>query len=427
MRSKWVIAFKCKKCGAFLDPSIDDLVYICPYCGYPNPVIGRINTEHIYIVPSKYDLDSIRHDFINALKKIRSLKKIVHRLHIRRILGYYLPLWFIDVEYYGRITFIKYSLRGRQIVEKDVSDKLSTYIVGHQFFTEKGVDQLFNHYLKTKPSTYRLSEKNISEWFREGMRILSIDVDREHLYALLKHPIVSRVVKKRYVKPGYEVKYIDVDIDIVSEPYIVYLPVWIIYFEYNRASYYAVVSGWDGEIIYYTRPTTTIDIVVDSAKIFAMVFLIVSYIFLIYTMPYIVFKVMEQSLITTILLLGITGIMVSIFMYYRFPHSEFIFKVIGEETAALAQYVMVIPKYGEIRASYVLVVAIVMSSIVLAQVILLLATLILYTLFTILYWLTPILLSLWLFLLTMSLFMYLVFKLIDLGSKAFRPTRIVKR
>ncbi len=278
---EWIEEFRCSRCGAPLDPSPDTLLIVCKYCGYPNPVVGNIGYGNVYVVPSRFDDDSI----------VKHVEKKIGSGVIVEVRGYYLPYWVFKVYYKARVS---YQSALKREVEKKVSGELTEYVFGRKHIDYQGIEELYEHYIKTSPEKKLMSESKIEEWFKKGMEVLSVDIDYSVVENLVEHKVVSTILRKEKTLRRVRVENIDLKFNIVSKPVLVYLPVWYISFRRGGATYNLVVAGWDGEIVYGIHSISSKDILVDSFKLLGLIIAINLYLVLMYSNPVVLSILIEQ-------------------------------------------------------------------------------------------------------------------------------------
>ncbi len=280
----------CKRCGASLNPSPDTIIAICPYCGYPNPVVGLTSLRDIYIVPSKYDEHSIRHTLFEKLSEKRIYRRIRRRLGIRRIIGRYVPLWVTRVRYRATLKVAYVGLEHREEV-KEVEDELFTFVRGRRHIVYPGIEELFNHYKRTRPRAYPLYRIDIKMWKKEGIELLNIDVDKGNIDNIIRQKIIAALV--RSVGKGRVITDMSYDLEYIGEPIVILLPLWLVYYTFRGSIYYFIVAGWDGEIIGGIRPSFLLDKLVSSAKIVLFAQLVALYLALAIVIPFFIMALIK--------------------------------------------------------------------------------------------------------------------------------------
>jgi len=277
-----VTSYKCGRCGALLEASPDTLLTICRYCGYPNPVIGNIKRESIYIVPSRFDEDTI-------VKHVETR----YRERVVNVEGYYIPIWVYDASIVGEIEYRsiysrKYSEEsGDKASEKySFETRYSLHISGCRDRDFPGLNEVYQHYLVTKPSTTKLMDLEQGDWHRKGLKILSPSVDPIVLERLSEERITLDVLKDldRYLLK--KVSKLDVDIAGVSEPTLLYLPVWVVVCRRKGRVRQMILSGWDGELVYEWRHMGLPDLLKDTLKYVGIMAVITMFLLNSFLIPY---------------------------------------------------------------------------------------------------------------------------------------------
>ncbi len=285
--AEWVSELRCSRCGAPLDATPDSPLTICRYCGYPNPVVGNTDPGNIYIVASELDEHSVRRAFYEKyVYRDPDLSLVRHSIEVVHIEGYYYPLWVAHVRGKATVTLMRTAR-----IEEETREKKIVFIDRYEYMDGRmhtgvpGLDALFEHFLATKPGARRLASLSVEEWRREGIVLLGPDTSEEYAENGIKERIVHRVVKEA----GYSVGDVDVEIKLVDRPFLVLLPVWIVYYRYRGTIYYAVIAGWSGERVHGVEPNTLPRMLFNGLAMIAYSLLIGLYAATMYFIPIIAF------------------------------------------------------------------------------------------------------------------------------------------
>ena len=273
----WIEAFKCSRCGAPLDVSPDTLLVVCKYCGYPNPVIGNIRVGLVYVVPSRFDEDSI----------VKHVKKRIRGALITSVKGYYVPYWFFNTSYTGNVEYVPLlSIKGVKTRKKAVKDVRLNYVFGRRHVDFPGIHELAEHYMRTNPETRRLDELEISSWARKGMEMLNVDMDYNIVELLTQSSVVTSILKREKLFSMKRIVKLEVNTEMIGQPRLVFLPMWIIKYRVGGSVNTVVVSGWDGEIVYGEYTISYRDILLDTLKLIGVAIAIVLYMVISFLIPY---------------------------------------------------------------------------------------------------------------------------------------------
>ncbi len=417
-KTEWIEVFQCSRCGASLNPSIDSVVAICPYCGYPNPVIGTVETKDIFIVPSKIDVRGARKYFYEYVRRDRDLRMISKKIEIAGINGYYIPLWVVRASYKGVVRAKSISrFKPQATVSKNIYGEAIAYTLARRHVTVPFLDEAFKRYLATKPKAYRLDRLSIKEWMEEGIELFITDTDKSAIYPLIKRRIVRSVINS--LGKGYEVISADVDIEYIGEPILLLLPIWIIYYRVYGTIYYAVLTGWDGYRVGGIEPNTVLHVALNTLLMIGLAIVTSLYTALIYVMPYYLIEYMVGYEIYVGLAVISLIIFFGLYKFLALLASLGILQRLGQATFSIPRSLLVprgrdeegapiIPPPIVIGGSASLYGAFVSFTIMVAR-------------------LAPLILPIILFIASGGLFIVLLEKIYSVGERIFSPVRAERR
>ncbi len=259
---------KCRRCGAPLDASPEDIIIVCPYCGFPNSfdeIFGESNTFFVESLPEK---EVIRR-FRERMKKDRDFTGARDKISIVKVEGFYIPLWFGRVKATGYVRYEVYEKRGsekrRVIRHRKFSETLvvcasgrrSVYDVALEELTrkmERGYISLedLKQTLSSKIEIKPLKELGVEEW--EGLKLdfLNTEFGRKRAEEILLDR-ASDKAKELYVPEDNEVLSFSFSGEVEDFALVSY-PVWRIYYDFEGGTYFVAYDGHTGKEIVALEP-----------------------------------------------------------------------------------------------------------------------------------------------------------------------------
>lgn len=252
------IQFKCNICGASLNVSPEDIVFVCKYCGGLNPVSGIIRGEDFYIVPS-VDEDTVINEFWRRVRGDLDLRKMEGRIRIKSIQGWYVPFWISRVEVDGVVIYTKEVYSGKRVrtIEKKekFSETLDMYIVGRRQVRNIGVNELVKTYLRHGIKTVGVQDLDEKWWRSNKLSFLNVEFNREEAVTMIREEAVD-ILRRRWEETAHEIKFFKAEIKSMERPKLILLPLWEAIYEYEGSLYFAYHEGWRGSSLVFSEPMT---------------------------------------------------------------------------------------------------------------------------------------------------------------------------
>lgn len=261
-------ALKCRRCGAPLDASPEDIILVCPYCGFPNSfdeIFGESSTFFVKSLPEK----EIVRRFWERMRKDRDFTGARDKISIVKVEGFHIPLWFGRVKARGYVRYEVYERRGnerRKVVRHRefsealivcVSGRKSVYDVVLEELTrkmEKGYISLkdLKQTLASKIEIKPLKELDVEEW--EGLKLdfLNTEFGRKRAEEILLDR-ASDKAKELYVPEENELLGFSFSGE-VEDFALVFYPVWRIYYDFEGGTYFVAYDGFSGREIVALEP-----------------------------------------------------------------------------------------------------------------------------------------------------------------------------
>ncbi len=259
---------KCKKCGAPLDVSPEDIIIVCPYCGFPNSfdeIFGESNTFFAESLPEK----EIMRKFWNRMEKDRDFTGSRDKIGIAKVEGFYIPLWFGKVKVRGYVRYVVYEKEGndnkkvvryRRFSETLIvctSGRRSVYDVALEELTRKmekayisfkDLRQTLASKIKIKP----LKELDVEEWENLKLEFLNTEFGRKRAREILLDRASDRA-KELYVPEDNELLSFSFEGE-VEDFALVFYPVWRVYYDFEGGTYFVAYDGHKGREITALEP-----------------------------------------------------------------------------------------------------------------------------------------------------------------------------
>ena len=266
-------AYKCERCGAPLEVTPETIVAVCPYCGFPNHITGKLRTEEMFLVPS-LNKNQIAEAFWRNVERDFDLRRIRDSIQVVDIEGHYAPYWVGEVHVEGDVD---YTVREEECetytdsqgetetrchtVEKHYHDRVyeTLELIGsaRRQVESFGVDDVIRHYSKTRPSGTRLLDVKEDQWERLKLEILNTEMDEEQAKLMMKEDAID-VIRNRYSSKADRIDRFDVKADEPRNVRLLLLPMWTVYYRFENSIYHSVFAGWDGKRVASTEPMSTL-------------------------------------------------------------------------------------------------------------------------------------------------------------------------
>ncbi|NJF24898.1 hypothetical protein [Thermococcus sp. Bubb.Bath] len=259
---------KCEHCGASLEVTPEDIIVVCPYCGYPNAYDKIFAEENVFFVdglPKK----EILHSFNERVRRDKDFRGIRGKIHVVKVEGVYVPLWFGRVSGRGYIRFVVYEKKGdkKRLVTKHqefkdesivcISGRRGVYDIAVETLAEKFVRTYFGFKNLKDNLRYMINPLSIrsltpEKWEELELEFLNTDFKAEEAKLALLD-MASDLAKKKHVPSDGEVKGFRFEGE-VEETAIVFYPLWKVYYEFDGGTYFVAYDGRTGKEILAVEP-----------------------------------------------------------------------------------------------------------------------------------------------------------------------------
>ncbi|WP_461866872.1 TFIIB-type zinc ribbon-containing protein [Thermococcus sp.] len=261
-------ALKCKKCGAPLDVSPEDIIVVCPYCGFPNSFDEIFGESNTFFVESLSEKEIVK-KFWERMRKDRDFTGSRDKISIVKVEGFYIPLWFGKVKARGYVRYEVYEKRrGKKekvLKHRKFNDTLivcssgrrSVYDVALEELTRKmekshiflkDLKQTLASKIKIKP----LKELDVEEWESLKLDFLNTEFGRKRAEEILLDRASDRA-KELYVPEDNELLSFSFEGE-VEDFALVFYPVWRIYYDFGGGTYFVAYDGFNGREIVALEP-----------------------------------------------------------------------------------------------------------------------------------------------------------------------------
>jgi len=251
-------AYICSYCGAPLDVTPETIVAICSYCGKPTVINGLVSVEDIHIVPA-LSRDSIEKVFKDTIERDFDLRRIKNDIEIHNIIGTYVPIWVSKVHLKGKVSFYRYksSDKGRKKVYKvEVIDEVRNVpIVARRQVSPLGTSELLELLSKKGVDSKRLINIGIDEWKRIRLEVLNTEYDKKSALERIQEDSLD-YLREEFKEKSDGIDGFHVNVLEVSEPKLLLVPLWRVYYSYKDSIYQVIYAGWNGELLVKTEPVT---------------------------------------------------------------------------------------------------------------------------------------------------------------------------
>ncbi|MCQ2482433.1 MAG: hypothetical protein MJ153_02960 [Clostridia bacterium] len=244
----------CNSCGAQIVTDLNTSATMCPFCGSPALIIGRLTRkfEPDYIIPFRYGKEEAKKTFLKWAKQIKFIPSdFTSKEHIEKITGIYIPFWLtdaectMDIEATGHIAMMDNNI-AQFLINR-------TCKVGFDMIPFDGSKKWDDTLMEAiEPFNYR-----DMQLFSEGQGYLNgFMAERYDIpHIRMSKRIVGRV--RRYVREEFrnitkEYDKLDIGMDnsLVDQLKFYYClaPVWFVNYEYEGETYQFVMNGQTGKV-----------------------------------------------------------------------------------------------------------------------------------------------------------------------------------
>ncbi len=244
----------CNSCGAQIVADLNTSATMCPFCGSPALIIGRLSRkfEPDYIIPFRYGKEEAKKTFLKWARQIKfTPSDFTSKENIEKITGIYIPFWLTDAECTMDIEATGHmAMMDNTIAQFLINRTCKMNFDMIPFDGSKKWDDTLMEAIE--PFNYR-----DMQLFSEGQGYLSgFMAERYDIpHIRMSKRIVGRV--RRYVREEFrnitkEYDKLDIGMDnsLVDQLKFYYClaPVWFVNYEYEGETYRFVMNGQTGKV-----------------------------------------------------------------------------------------------------------------------------------------------------------------------------------
>ncbi|WP_258084607.1 zinc ribbon domain-containing protein [Thermococcus thermotolerans] len=260
---------RCERCGAPLDVTPEDIIVVCPYCGYPNSYDKIFTEKNVFFVESLPKKEILRL-FWERVGQDRDYIGLRGKVEIAKIEGFYVPLWFGKVEGHGYVRFVDYEKEGnkkkRVVRYREFEDnplvcvpaRRGVYDIAVEtlakkferagYITFKEIKNTLKYMMEPKP----IAELTPSRWESLELEFLNTDFGKEQAkLALLDR--ASDLAKEKHVPKDTEIKSFGFGGE-VEDFALVFYPLWKVYYDIEGGTYFVAYDGHKGKEVLALEP-----------------------------------------------------------------------------------------------------------------------------------------------------------------------------
>lgn len=261
--------FKCEHCGAPLDVTPEDIIIVCPYCGYPNAYDKVFTEKNVFFVESLPKKEILRR-FQERVQKDPDYRGIRGKIKVVKVEGYYVPLWLGIVEGRGNMRYIIYEKEGnntkavvkfkkfemeslvcvpaRRNVYDLAVEELALKFERYGYLSFKRIEDTLKYMMDVRPIGSLTPEK----WESLELAFLNADFGKQYAKMALSDR-ASDVAKERRVPEDVELKFFKFEGD-VKEIALVFYPLWKVYYDVEGGTYFVAYDGHYGKEVLAVEP-----------------------------------------------------------------------------------------------------------------------------------------------------------------------------
>lgn len=271
MESEYV----CSYCGAPLEVTPETIIAICSYCGKPKVISGIVSVEDVYIMPA-LDRFSIEKIFKETIERDFDLRRIKKEIEIHNSVGTYVPIWVSKVHLKGKVSYYRYKSedKGRKKVYKvEVVDEVRNVpIVARRQIVPLGTNELLNLISNRELSPKRLIDVSVEEWREIKLEVLNTEYDKRSALERIQEDSLDRL-REDFKRRSDGIDGFQVEVVSLSDPKLLLVPIWRVYYSYKDSVYQIIYTGWNGELLIKTEPVTVIRRVAYILGSIALIFI----------------------------------------------------------------------------------------------------------------------------------------------------------
>lgn len=252
--------YHCKNCGAILITEAETTATTCSFCGAGVVLGDRLSGDMApaKVIPFTVSKEEAMDAFRKWCKKGRLTPKgFMTADRIKKITGIYVPFWLYDLNSKAEVSAIGTTVRkytsGDYIYTEtkyyDIYRNINLdYIKVPVDASEKMNDELMD---KLEPYNYN-SLKDFKTPYLAGYIAEKYNYNYKELLPRVKSKIENYIESyigstiKGYSSVSYKNKQININ---QKQAYYTLLPVWMLYYDYNKSEYTFAMNGQTGKIV----------------------------------------------------------------------------------------------------------------------------------------------------------------------------------
>ncbi|EEB74112.1 zinc ribbon domain-containing protein [Thermococcus sp. AM4] len=260
---------RCEHCGAPLDVTPEDVIVVCPYCGYPNSYDRIFTEKNVFFVESLPKKEILRL-FWERVRRDRDYLGLRGKIEVAKVEGFYVPLWFGRVKGRGYVRYVdkiregnktKRVVRSREFREESVVcvparrgvydiavEALAEKFERGGYLTFKKIEDALRYMMDVRPISKLTPEK----WEELEPEFLNTDFGREQAKAALLDRASDRA-KEIHAPGDTEVKAFGFGGE-VEEVALVFYPLWKVYYDIGGGTYFIAYDGHKGREVLALEP-----------------------------------------------------------------------------------------------------------------------------------------------------------------------------
>ncbi|NJE60902.1 hypothetical protein E3E51_03940 [Thermococcus sp. 21S7] len=260
---------RCERCGAPLETTPEDVIVVCPYCGYPNSYDRIFTEKNVFFVESLPKKEILRL-FRERVRRDKDYLGLRGKVEVAKVEGFYVPIWFGKVKGHGYVRFVDYMekdgrkekiIRHRQFEEDSVvcvPARRGVYDIAVEALAEKferGGYITFNEIgdtLRYMMDVRPITELTPERWEELEPDFLNTDFGKEQAKAALLDRASDRA-KEIHIPRDTEVKSFGFGGE-VEDIALVFYPLWKVYYDIEGGTYFVAYDGHKGREVLTIEP-----------------------------------------------------------------------------------------------------------------------------------------------------------------------------
>lgn len=267
--------YLCPYCGAPLEVTPETIIAVCNYCGKPKVISGVVSIEDIYIVPT-LNKSYIEKIFKETIERDFDLRRIKKDIEFYNSVGTYVPIWVSKVHLKGKVSYYHYKTENKKrkrVYRVETIDMMRNIpIVARRQITPLGISELLNLISSRELSPKRLTDVSVKEWREMRLEVLNTEYDKKGALERIQEDSLDRL-REEFKKKSDGIDGFQVKVVSLSEPKLLLVPLWRVYYNYKDSVYQMIYAGWNGELLVKTEPVTVIRRIAYVLGSIALVFI----------------------------------------------------------------------------------------------------------------------------------------------------------